>query len=423
VTDVNVLFLTQVLPYPLAGGAKIRAYYVIRYLARNHNVTLVSFSRDDDRPEYIEHLEEHCDEVVTVPISRSRSQDIKALARSRISGVPAVIIRDWVENMAQTLRDVATRKQFDIVHADQTAMAQYAEYIKDISEKSNKPRIVLDQHNALFEVVRRQAKYESGWQKWLWNAEAKKLIKYEAGLIRHFDRILTVTEVDKIALLNLLGPLEKEQISPKLTAVPICVDPKDRRYLYRSDSAANIVFLGTMFWPPNIAGVIWFCRQVLPLISEQIPGVRFTVIGKNPPEEVQKLEEINDRPQSIRITGFVENPQPILAESAVFVVPLLAGGGMRVKIPDAWLWGLPIVSTTIGAEGIDTVPGQNILIADEAESFAQAVSSLITDRNLAESLSLSGRAWVEERYNWQSEYRKIGDIYQSLVDNSRTIPN
>jgi glycosyltransferase involved in cell wall biosynthesis len=135
------------------------------------------------------------------------------------------------------------------------------------------------------------------------------------------------------------------------------------------------------------------------------------------------LEEINDRSQSIRITGFVENPQPILAESAVFVVPLLAGGGMRVKIPDAWLWGLPIVSTTIGAEGIDTVPGQNILIADEAESFAQAVSSLITDRNLAESLSLSGRAWVEERYNWQSEYRKIGDIYQSLLDNSRAIPN
>jgi glycosyltransferase involved in cell wall biosynthesis len=98
-------------------------------------------------------------------------------------------------------------------------------------------------------------------------------------------------------------------------------------------------------------------------------------------------------------------------------VPLLAGGGMRVKIPDAWLWGLPIVSTTIGAEGIDTIPGKNILLADNAESFAQAVSSVITDGNLAESLSLNGRTWVEERYNWQKEYLKIGDIYQELLEN------
>ena len=416
-TDVNVLFLTEVLPYPLAGGAKIRAYYVIRFLAHRYNLTLVSFTRDDDKPEYVEHLENYCEEVLTVPISRSRSRDIKALARSRISNVSAVIIRDWFENMAQTLRDIAARKQFDIVHADQTSMAQYAEYVKGFFGVSSKPRIVLDQHNALFEVVRRQASYEPGWRKRLWNAEAKKLRKYEAGLIKHFDRTLTVTDVDKTALLNLLDPPEKEQISPKLTPVPICVDPEDRRYLYRSDSSANIVFLGTMFRPPNVEGVIWFCREVLPLISESVSDAKLTVIGKNPPKEVQKLGTISVRPPSINITGFVEDPQPILAESAVFVVPLLAGGGMRVKIPDAWLWGLPIVSTTIGAEGIDTIPGKNILLADDAESFAQAVSSVITNRNLAESLSLNGRTWVEERYNWRKEYRKIGDIYQELLEN------
>ena len=279
-TDVNILFLTQVLPYPLAGGAKIRAYYVIRYLARSYKLTLVSFTRDDDKPEYIEHLENYCEEVLTVPISRSRSRDIKALARSRFSDVPAVIIRDWFENMAQILRDIAARKQFDIVHADQTSMAQYAEYVKDIFGVSSKPRIVLDQHNALFEVVRRQAKYESSWRKWLWNAEAKKLRKYEAGLIKHFDRTLTVTDVDKTALLNLLDPPEKEQINPKLTPVPICVDPEDRRYLYRSDSSANIVFLGTMFWPPNCEGVIWFCREVLPLKSESVSDVKVVVTLK-----------------------------------------------------------------------------------------------------------------------------------------------
>jgi glycosyltransferase involved in cell wall biosynthesis len=194
--------------------------------------------------------------------------------------------------------------------------------------------------------------------------------------------------------------------------VPICVDPKQvSPVVHRNGDVPTVLHLGTMFWPPNIAGVLWFAREVLPLIHEQLPTARLVVVGKNPPPAVQALA----KDPRIRVTGYVADPAPYLEAADAFIVPLHAAGGMRVKILDAWLWKLPIISTTIGAEGIDCRDGENILIADDTFAFAQATLRLLTDLDLNQRVRANGRTWVEAHYGWSVVYRHVDRVYTHLL--------
>ena len=166
-----------------------------------------------------------------------------------------------------------------------------------------------------------------------------------------------------------------------------------------------------MFWPPNVEGVLWFARQVWPKITAQLPQATFTIAGKNPPAEIRALTKGQAGSSAIKVTGYVPDPQPYLQQAGVFIIPLLSGGGMRVKIVDAWRWGLPIVSTSIGAEGIRCKPGENILIADDPDAFSKAVIQVLAEPDLAERLKANGRSWVEDHYEWRTTYAAWDTIY------------
>lgn len=412
---MNILFLTQVLPYPLVGGPKIRAYYVLRHLAAQHQVTLVSFVREDDRPEDVCHLEQFCQAVHTVPLERTPWKNFAAFIESLGTGRPAVIARDRLSAMQALLTHLARQTHFEAIHADQTSMAQYALFAQKAAPGRTRPRIVLDQHNALYLVVKRQANLERGWRRALWQREAAQLQKYEAALCQRFDHILTVSGEDRAALLALLPPTEATRIGRRMTVMPICVDPAERPLVAPNGRGQGIIHLGTMFWPPNVEGVIWFAEAILPKILSRVPEARFIIAGKNPPPEVARLATANaGLAGRVEITGYVADPESLLAQSRAFVVPLKSGAGMRVKILDAWLWGLPVISTTLGAEGIAVRPAENILLADEPDDFAGAVVRVLTEPVLAARLREAGRSWVESRYDWRQVYRHLDDVYQQL---------
>ncbi len=414
---MNILFLPQVLSYPLVGGAKIRAYYILKQLSQRHNVTLVSFVREDDKASDIAHLRSICHEIHTVPLRRSRWKDGRALLEGVLTGRSMVISRDRIPAMQSLIKRLVQTTPFDVIHADQTSMAQYALYARHCQRQNNPvPNIILDQHNAMYLLVQRQARYERGWlRQTIWHMEAQRLKRYETFLCRQFDQILTVTDEDQKALIGLMPDLEVERLRNRLTALPICVDPLEQPMLPYRASDPRIIHLGTMFWPPNVEGVLWFAEQVLPLVLQQVPNACFTIAGKNPPPEILALTA-SDSPVAghVEITGFVADPDPLLSSSRVFVVPLRAGGGMRVKIIDAWQWGIPLVSTTLGAEGIKTRSGHNIMLADHPEAFAAAVVQVLKDRELAEGLRGNGRSWVEQHYNWRTVYPRLNDVYSRL---------
>jgi glycosyltransferase involved in cell wall biosynthesis len=407
----RVLFLTQVLPYPLDSGAKIRAYYVLRHLTQHHEVTLVSFVRADDRPEYVDHLERLCHTVHKVPIRRSRLRDARALLIAALTGRSAIIVRDEIPEMHATLEQLVRKAESDVVHADQTSMAQYALYARSQIPDSKSPRatkLVLDAHNALYRIPERMAAHEHNpLKRMALRREARALARYEACAYQHFDHVVFVADEDRQVLQKRMSGEDS-----RFTTIPICVDPKEKPLVERAHEPRAVTHLGTMFWPPNVEGVLWFAREVFPQVVAQVPEARFVVIGKDPPQEVRDLPLQVD---NVQVTGYVPDPVPYLKDTAVFIVPLRAAGGMRVKIVDAWCWGVPIVSTSIGAEGIVVRDGENILIADAPDASAEAVVRVLKDPVLGEHLRENGRRWVEERYNWRRVYPRWNDVYSGLV--------
>jgi len=410
---LKILFLTQVLPYPLDAGPKVRAYHMLRWLAARHEVTLASFVRGDDTPEALAHLREICAEVHAVPMRRSAWRNVRAGIVGLATGRPMTIVRDEMPEMAALLRQLVAEGGFDVVHADQLSMAWWSRLAADAASHAGRPvRSLLDEHNAIYLLTERMAAEERRLlPRLLMRREAAAFRRYEAEMLARHDAVLTVTEEDRGHLLALMEDFGLKIEDRKITPIPICVDPEQVAAVPREGGGPpTILHLGTMFWPPNVAGVLWFSREVLPRVWEAVPEARFVIVGKNPPAEVQALAA----DPRIAVTGYAPDARPYLAAADAFVVPLHAGGGMRVKILDAWLWGLPVVSTSTGAEGIEVRDGENLLIADGAEAFAAATVRVLRDGELNEGLRAAGRAWVEEKYAWQAVYRRVDAVYDGL---------
>ncbi|NLF14876.1 MAG: glycosyltransferase [Anaerolineaceae bacterium] len=408
----HVLFLTMVLPYPLDAGPKVRQYHMLRHLAGRHKVTLVSFTRPDDGDDAIAHLEGICHAVHPVPMHRSGWRNLRAGVKGMLTGLPILVARNEIREMAAMLERLMGEHRFDLIHADQLSMAWYGQMAARMAP-SPRPPTLLDEHNAIYAVTSRLADLERNLaRRMVGRREVRAFRRYEAGACRAFDAVLTVTEEDREHLLALFPPDERERLARKFTVVPICIDPQEAPPVeHKKSSAPTVLHLGTMFWPPNVGGVLWFAREVLPLIRRQVPEARFMVVGKNPPPEVQALAS----DPGVEVTGYVADPTPYLETADAFVVPLHAGGGMRVKIVDAWQWGLPIVSTPLGAEGIQVRDGENILLAGDAPDFARATLRLLTDADLNRRLRANGRAWVEEHYAWQRVYQRVDRVYSGLL--------
>ena len=406
---MHILFLTQVLPYPLDAGPKIRAYYVLRHLAKQHDVTLVSFVRASDSEESIAHLRQYCKAVHTVHMPRSKMRDGMHLLRSLVTNQPFIIARDYVPEMLNCLSRLLERNNtFDGVHADQLWMAPYALWVQEAVANGPQPTVVLDQHNAVYMIPERLAEGERNpLKRLLLDLEARKMAEYEVEACRRFDHVAWVTQEDYDAVQQ-----KSTDLIPNSGIIPICGDPEGKPTIVRKPNGRRVTFLGGLHYPPNAQGICWFAEHVFPQVLAQAPDAVLTVIGKQPPPELITfgIPEAN-----LEITDFVVDPLPYLEETAVFVVPLHAGGGMRVKILDAWTWGLPIVSTTVGAEGIKTESNNNILIADTPEHFADATIRMLQEPEWTQQIADAGRLWVETQYNWRITYQQWDKVYNTHI--------
>lgn len=397
---MRVLLATQVVPYPPDSGPKIKTYNVLRHLAQQHEVHLVSFVRSPEEVGWAEELDRHCASVTTVHLQRSRLRDAAYLGRSLLTGRPFLIERDDANAMRTAIAHLLAHHAFDAVHADQLSMAQFAVDLP-------LPLRVLDEHNAVWSIVHRLAE-RTGWgpRRLLAEIEWRKLRRYEVGICRRFDRVTVVSEDDRQALTG------ADDGALPATVIPIAVDTRELAFTPRAPAARQIVSIATMFYPPNVEGVYWFAREVFPLVQRAVPESHFTIVGSRPPPQITQL----DHPGSgITVTGYVADLEPVVRESAVLVVPLHSGSGMRVKILEAFARGMPVVSTTVGVEGIDARPGEHLLVADEPVAFAQAVTRLLCDAGEAARLAQAGRRLVEQCYDWRSVLPALDDIYKATV--------
>lgn len=390
----RILLLTQVLPFPPDAGPKIKTFNLIKYLAQDYAITLVSFVRPDNTPEHTAELLKYCHAVYGVPMRRQRWRDGVALLKSLITNQPFLMVRDQVSEMSQLLDRLARKEGFKLVHADQLNMAQYALPLPI-------PAKLLDEHNAVWAIAGRLRGGERNPLKKLVLAlETYKLRRYELKICRRFDAVLAVSAQDEAAL------------GLPCKVIPIGVDAEGVEPLKLRPGSLNLVSLGTMFYPPNVEGALWFGQEVFPLILKEQPQATYTIIGARPPEAVYAMARQNP---SIKVAGYLEDLRPTLEDSAGLVVPLLSGGGMRVKILDALALGLPVISTTVGAEGVQLENNRTALLADSPADFARACLELLKPAGPGSQLALAGRQLALEIYDFRRAYAPLSEVYDRLL--------
>jgi len=389
---------------PPDTGGKIRSYNILRQLARQHSITFFSFyaAHNPDVHAELKHL---FDRVVTMPLRIPAPKSFAEMCDYAIrlfSSEPYGITKYCRPEVRRGLRTLLEQENYDVILCDFMAAAGV------IPWDCATPKVLFT-HNVEATIWRRHFEVASNviwkaisWQEW------RKMEAAERRYLRLADRVLAVSETDRDAFATFLD-LEK------LTVIPTGVDVEYFQPLPGEETANSLVFTGSMDWLPNEDAIFYFADAILPLIREHSPEVFLDVVGRNPSRKLQALAESEKR---IRLTGWVDDIRPFVGQGSVCIVPLRIGGGTRLKIFEAMAMGKAVVSTSVGAEGLAVRSGENIVLADAPNDFAQAVISLLRDRGRRQQLGAAARTLVEEHYSWTIVANDFARALQEVIISS-----
>ncbi len=403
---LNILVISPWLPWPPHDGARIRIGETLRFLARRHRVTLVAPIYAPQERDHVAHLERWCaGGVHTVAVADGTVARLMRMSSGLFAGVPPVQAFHRNAAMRDCIRRVTSDTAFDIVQLEFVVPCALSASLN----RRGGSKTVLSMHNVETQRFERELEHAP------WNARRLVLLAdqylfpgWEGRALRSVDGVVAVSEADA-AWIRLQAP------DAELRIVRNGVDVEffgPRSTLVKSDS---VVFTGSMDYPPNIDAAVWFADEIFPGLRERLPQLRFVVVGRRPPAEVQALAA---RP-GIEVTGVVDDVRPYIAGALALVVPLRSGGGTRLKILQAMSMACPVISTTLGAEGLDVVDRENILLADTPRHFIDSVVKLANSPELAASLAQAGRRLTVAEYDWQQCLCGLDDLYQPVLATER----
>jgi glycosyltransferase involved in cell wall biosynthesis len=402
---LRVLVVSPYVPSRLAGGP-IRVHGLITSLPAPHSVSLVAFAqRGREDVEVPTEIRRRCDEVVIVPNERRGIAGFgkRALqARSLLS--PRSFERHVHERPAfqAALARICDRSLFDVVQIEHSFMVHY--------RFPPTAALVLDEHNVEHEIrSRTMAVVRPGARKLYDYLNYRKLRAEEERSWRDADACAVTSPRDEAAIRSALPGV--------LTAVvPNAVDTAFFSRGSMRRERGTILFYGTLSYYPNLDGLLFFLREVMPIVRRSHPAARLKVVGADPPEAIRRYAA-----GDVTFTGFVADLRPHVESASVVIAPLRIGGGTRLKVLEAMAMGAPVVSTSLGAEGISVTSGREVLLADTAETFAAEVVRVLRDDLLASELSAAGRDLIETSYDWRASARALDVLYQrALLRRTRT---
>lgn len=410
---MRVLVLTQVTPNPPDAGPKIKTHYLLRKLAEEHEVELLTYVRDDRELAAAEALAPWCERIITIPLRRQRWREPLYALRGWGTGRPYLIARDERRAMDRAIRERLASGEVDVLHADQVSMATYLRHAKSYGVST-----VFDAHNAIWELLRTLRSSEpSALCRAALSLEWRLMRRFEGRAVGTADLTLCVTAEDQQLLEDAAGgPINA-------TVAPIGIEARDCECAIPAAGKPRVLSVATMHYPPNAEAVRWFRDQIWPVLAMHKPDLQVDIVGSRPPADIVRW---GIDAQRVSVHGYVEHLDPYYSDTCIFIVPLLAGSGMRVKIIEAMARGVPVISTTVGAAGLDLEPGKHLLIADRAEDFAIAVASLADSVELRREITDAARALVRQRYDWRVAAEPVMLAYRGLasraVTESRAVP-
>lgn len=392
---MRILFLTPEFPYPARGGGTIKSSTLITHLKLKHEVDLMCFRRSelsDEQTSWANAI----GEVVTVEAQGERTA--ANLLRSYAAGIPLSILRNRNARFAELVLQLLGRRPFDAVFVDSWLMAQYL-------PRTFQGLRTLHQHNAEYVMWQRQAAYESNpLRRALVRNESERVRRYESSILRGFDVVFAVSELDRRALRDV-------GVEPgRLELLPNVPEPGmlERPPLSARGADHVLLYLATLSWQPNLQGLRHFLLHTFPILRGRMPGARLLVAGRGAPRDLVRLAS---RVQGVELVGAFDDPEPLYRRARAFIEVARGGSGTRLKVLNALARGLPVVTTPDGAEGLDIRPGVHALVGSTPAELSDALARVMSDDAIWTSLADNGRRIVRERYVPETAYRALDRVF------------
>lgn len=398
----DILFIANLVPYPLDNGGKIKTFTSIQALSKKYTIDLLCFYEDENKHDAKEMLQPYCRIIKMFPIRVTTKKNFKYMIfqafKTLLSPMPLNVYKYHKKIMETSISELMEKNKYYAVYFNILQVCSYKEII-EAHDKNVK--FILDAQNCETLILERYYNETKNLVKKLYlYIEILKLKKFECQTIRDMDKLILLSNEDKTNLENLCNRKIECDIIPIGINSPAQVKGVETFF---EKNQLNILFLGTLTWAPNNEGIIWFLENVMPKLKNNSVEFRLYIVGKNPGKKLCNLALGDKR---VEITGYVESVDPYFEKCDFMIVPLFIGSGQRVKIIESFSKGMPVISTSIGAEGLEYIDGESILIADDADSFLSKIVEL-TNASLRKKLSINGRKIYQKNYSVDAVSSKI----------------
>lgn len=386
---MRILFLSAWLPYPPNNGSKLRIYHLLRGLAQDHEVTLISYDggAGGEPPTA---LREICQKIYLLPERTYNPGSARALL-GFFNRMPRVLVDRYVPEMAERIREEVDRGKYDLVIASEWYMACYEPAFRGV------PAIFEELEVGVFQDKIAQA--HNPLQRLRHKLTTIKMQAYFKNLLNHFEFCTVVSENERILLKKMVGEYAGIEV------IPNGVSLADYLPAQTEPLPGTLIFTGSFRYRPNYEAMVWFLEQVYPRVKAAYPGVQLTITGDHAGLSLPAVE-------GVTLTGFVEDVRPYVASAWASLAPIHTGGGTRLKIIESFALHTPVVATSKGAEGLEVEAGQHILLADTPEEFAGQLVRLLNDPILRRQIADRAFQMAREKYDWNVILPKL----QTLVE-------
>lgn len=398
---MNILMISPDLNYPPIYGGRIRRYNLLKYLSRDNDITLLSFINSKEDLKNIEGIKEYCRAVETVQLGYNSGKDywiarLRNYFLGRFFSYPHIVLHFYSREIKRRIKKILAENDYDLVLIEYWYMGQYADICGNIPKVLDEVDVEYIRYKRMYQIEKDPAKKSEFYSEWI------RTKNYELKFIKKFDRVIAVTPKDKEVL-------EREIPSLNISIIPTCIDPNYIKPSEMPNNSKDLIFVGSYGHYPNVDGVLYFCRDIFPRILREVPEAHLYIVGPNTTKEI-----LNMAGRNVTVTGFVKDIRPYISRS-VSIVPLRVGSGIKRKIIEAMGLGSPVITTSIGAEGLEVIPGKHLLIEDTPEGFAKQTIELLRNKALRERLRGNALKLVREKYSWDKVIFELNTIFEEVV--------
>lgn len=388
---MHCLYLAQRIPFPPNKGEKLRSFHQINFLRSNGiEVTVAAPYEQSDELDYFKRLEQ---EYGCHTLSQALSHKLLRYMSGIAGNTSLSEAHFYSSGLQKQIDDLLERQNIDAIVCTASSMANYVFRSTALAKKARRPRLIMDFMDMDSHKWLQYSRNTKPPMRWVYQREASLVRRLENRVGEQFDACFFVAEPE-----TNLYKQQAENPAAEVLSIGNGIDPAE---FYPATQAAEVktphlLFAGVMDYTPNVDAMLWFYNEVWPSVLTHWPDATLTIAGMNPTPAIARLQGVDN----VRVTGFVEDILPYFHESNIFVAPFRIARGIQNKILQAFACGLPVVSTSMGAEGIKCTPGQNIEVGDEPNDMFDAIKRLMTAPQHYQSVRNSALATIDEHYSW-----------------------